>query len=115
MIRYAIRRLFRYAKYAAAGAVIATVGAGLLGTLGSGMAFFAAPGLLGGAGIGLATAVVKVSSFCRTSHDRGTRAIQLGRACEAAEDAMGTPQTEMTELMAVWLETSTFTVQKLDV
>ena len=59
-LRYLIRRLIRYAKYAAVGAVAAVLGTTLLGTLGSGLAFFAAPGLLGGAGIGLATALAKV-------------------------------------------------------
>jgi hypothetical protein len=61
VLRYVIRRLLRYAKYAAVGAVAAVLGTTLLGTLGSGLAFFAAPGLLGGAGIGLATALAKVS------------------------------------------------------
>jgi hypothetical protein len=55
-----IRRLVRYAKYAAVGAVAAVLGGTLLGTMGSGLAFFAAPGILGGMGIGLATAVAKV-------------------------------------------------------
>ena len=52
--------MVRYAKYAAVGAVAAVLGGTLLGTLGSGLAFFAAPGILGGMGIGLATAVAKV-------------------------------------------------------
>jgi hypothetical protein len=59
-MRYAIRRLLRYAKYAAVGAVVALLGSTVLGTLGSGMAFFAAPGILGGMGIGALTAVGKV-------------------------------------------------------
>ena len=41
--------------------MIAAVGGTLLGTLGSGLAFFAAPGILGGMGIGVVTAMVKVS------------------------------------------------------
>ena len=52
--------MVRYAKYAAVGAVAAVLGGTLLGTLGSGLAFFAAPGILGGMGIGLATAVAMV-------------------------------------------------------
>lgn len=62
-MRYAIRRLFRYAKYAAVGAIVALLGSTVLGTLGSGMAFFAAPGILGGMGIGALTAVGKVCLF----------------------------------------------------
>jgi hypothetical protein len=57
--------MIRYAKYAAVGAIAAVLGSTLLGTLGSGLAFFAAPGILGGMGLGLATAIAKVglSSF----------------------------------------------------
>ena len=61
MIKYAIKRLIRYAKYAAVGAIVAAIGGGLLGTIGSGLAFFAAPGIGAGMAIGVATAVVKVS------------------------------------------------------
>lgn len=63
MIRYAIKRLIRYAKYAAVGAIVAAIGGGLLGTLGSGIAFFAAPGIGAGMAIGVATAVLKVCVF----------------------------------------------------
>lgn len=66
-LRYALRRLVRYAKYAAVGALVATLGAGLLGTLGSGLAFFAAPGIGGGMAIGVITAMIKVSP-ARYSH-----------------------------------------------
>lgn len=62
MLRYVVRRLIRYAKYAAAGALVAAVGGTLLGTLGSGLAFFAAPGIGAGMGIGVLTAVAKVST-----------------------------------------------------
>lgn len=61
MIKYAIRRILRYAKYAAVGAVVAALGGTLLGTLGSGIAFFAAPSLGVGMGIGVITAIAKVS------------------------------------------------------
>ncbi|CAD6568466.1 MAG: hypothetical protein TREMPRED_004548 [Tremellales sp. Tagirdzhanova-0007] len=57
VLRYAIRRLVRYAKYAAVGAVMAAVGTTLLGTVGSGLAFFAAPGIGAGMGIGVITAI----------------------------------------------------------
>jgi len=60
VLRYVIRRLLRYAKYAAVGALVAALGGTLLGTLGSGLAFFAAPGILGGMGIGVVTAMIKV-------------------------------------------------------
>jgi hypothetical protein len=59
-IRYAIKRLIRYAKYAAVGAVVAVIGGGLLGTLGSGLAFFAAPSVGMGMAIGVITAIAKV-------------------------------------------------------
>lgn len=39
---------------------MAVLGSTVLGTLGSGLAFFAAPGILGGAGIGMITALAKV-------------------------------------------------------
>lgn len=58
VIRYAIRRLLRYAKYAAAGALVAAVG-GLLGTLGAPLTFFAAPGILMGSALGLGMGVIK--------------------------------------------------------
>lgn len=60
VLRYIIRRLFRYAKYAAIGGVAALLGGSILGTMGSGLAFFAAPGLLGGMGLGLAGGLAKV-------------------------------------------------------
>ncbi|KAI9637659.1 uncharacterized protein MKK02DRAFT_43586 [Dioszegia hungarica] len=71
VLRYAIRRLIRYAKYAAVGAVAALIGGSVLGTLGSGVAFFAAPGLLGGMGIGVLTAVGKFGWRHRGNWFRG--------------------------------------------
>ncbi|KAK1927295.1 hypothetical protein DB88DRAFT_507390 [Papiliotrema laurentii] len=59
VLRYAIRRLIRYAKYAAIGAIAAALGGTLLGTLGSGIAFFAAPSIGVGMGIGVITAIAK--------------------------------------------------------
>jgi hypothetical protein len=47
-------------KYAAVGAVVAVIGGGLLGTLGSWLAFFAAPSVGMGLAIGVTTAVAKV-------------------------------------------------------
>lgn len=61
VLRYVIRRLIRYAKYAAIGGIAAVLGGTLLGTLGSGIAFFAAPSLGVGMGLGVLTAVTKVS------------------------------------------------------
>jgi hypothetical protein len=63
VLRYIIRRLIRYAKYAAVGGVAALLGGSILGTLGSGVAFFAAPGLLCGMGLGLAGGLAKVCLF----------------------------------------------------
>jgi hypothetical protein len=60
ILRYLIRRLIRYAKYAAIGGVAALVGGTVLGTMGSGLAFFAAPGILGGMGLGLVGGVARV-------------------------------------------------------
>ncbi|WVQ79728.1 hypothetical protein IAT38_001828 [Cryptococcus sp. DSM 104549] len=71
VLRYAIRRLIRYAKYAAVGALVAAIGGGLLGTLGSGLAFFAAPGIGVGMGIGVLTAVAKFGWRHRGNHLRG--------------------------------------------
>ncbi|KAL1413046.1 hypothetical protein Q8F55_000795 [Vanrija albida] len=59
VLRYALRRLLRIALYGAVGSAIAVVGFGVLGSLGSGLAFFAAPGLMGSVAIGLGTGVVK--------------------------------------------------------
>lgn len=61
VLRYALRRALRVAKYAAIGGVIAFLGAGILGTVGSGLAWFAAPGVFGGMGLGIAWATIKVS------------------------------------------------------
>lgn len=61
VIKYVIRRLIRYAKYAAIGGVVAVLGGTMLGTLGSGLAFFAAPSLGVGMGIGVITAMAKAS------------------------------------------------------
>lgn len=55
--------MLRFAKYAAIGGVIAFVGAGVLGTVGSGLAWFAAPGVFGGMGLGIAWATIKVSAL----------------------------------------------------
>lgn len=61
VLKYALRRGLRFAKYAAIGGVIAFLGAGVLGTVGSGLAWFAAPGVFGGMGLGIAWATIKVS------------------------------------------------------
>ncbi|WWC90516.1 uncharacterized protein L201_005452 [Kwoniella dendrophila CBS 6074] len=70
-IKYIIKRLIRYAKYAAAGAAVAAIGGGLLGTLGSGLAFFAAPGIGVGMGLGVITGIVKFGWRHRGNHLRG--------------------------------------------
>lgn len=44
------------------GGIAALLGGTILGTMGSGLAFFAAPGLLGGMGLGLAGGLAKVCS-----------------------------------------------------
>ncbi|WVF67523.1 hypothetical protein IAT40_002279 [Kwoniella sp. CBS 6097] len=71
VVRYLIRRLLRYAKYALAGAAIAAIGGGILGTVGSGLAFFAAPGIGVGMGMGVLTAVAKFGWRHRGNHFRG--------------------------------------------
>ncbi|WWC71419.1 uncharacterized protein I206_105375 [Kwoniella pini CBS 10737] len=71
VVKYIIRRLIRYAKYAAVGAAIAAIGGGLLGTLGSGLAFFAAPGIGVGMGIGVLTAITKFGWRHRGNYFRG--------------------------------------------
>lgn len=63
VLRYAIRRMLRVAKYAAIGGAIAFVGTGVLGALGTGMAWFAAPGMLGGMGMGITWAIIKVCIY----------------------------------------------------
>lgn len=80
MIKYMIRRLFRVAKYAAIGAAAAVVGTTVLGALGTGMAWFAAPSLGMGIGTGIIWGLVKVS--VRADGASGAR----GRAA-AARDA----------------------------
>lgn len=53
-------RLFRYAKYAATGALVAAVSGTMIGSVVSGAAFVVAPtGILGGAGVGLLWAVAR--------------------------------------------------------
>lgn len=56
-----VRRMFRVAKYAAIGAAVAFVGTGVLGALGTGIAWFAAPSMGMGIGMGVTWALVKVS------------------------------------------------------
>ncbi|WVQ68416.1 uncharacterized protein L199_006624 [Kwoniella botswanensis] len=70
-IKYIIRRLIRYAKYAAVGAAVAAIGGGLLGTIGSGLAFFAAPSIGVGMGLGVITGIVKFGWRHRGNHFRG--------------------------------------------
>lgn len=60
VLRYVVRRLLRYTKYALIGGCLAALGGGLLGTIGSGLAFFAAPSIGVGMGIGVITAILKV-------------------------------------------------------
>ncbi|WVO21334.1 uncharacterized protein IAS62_002642 [Cryptococcus decagattii] len=50
---------------------LAALGGGLLGTLGSGLAFFAAPGIGIGMGIGVITAILKFGWRHRGNHFRG--------------------------------------------
>lgn len=64
VIRYAIRRLLRVAKYAVIGAGIAFIGTGLLGTLGTGLAWFAVPSTGMGIGMGITWGLIKVSQYC---------------------------------------------------
>ncbi|TYJ53507.1 hypothetical protein B9479_005837 [Cryptococcus floricola] len=70
-LKYIIRRLLRYTKYALIGGAVAALGGGLIGTLGSGLAFFAAPGIGVGMGIGVITATVKFGWRHRGNHFRG--------------------------------------------
>ncbi|WRT68561.1 uncharacterized protein IL334_005538 [Kwoniella shivajii] len=70
-IRYVLKRLLRYAKYAAIGGAVAVLGGGLVGTLGSGIAFFAAPGIGVGMGIGVITAITKFGWRHRGNYFRG--------------------------------------------
>ncbi|WVW85450.1 hypothetical protein I302_107488 [Kwoniella bestiolae CBS 10118] len=70
-IKYVIRRLIRYAKYAFVGAAVAAIGGGLLGTIGSGLAFFAAPSIGVGMGLGVIIAIVKFGWRHRGNHFRG--------------------------------------------
>lgn len=60
VLRYMIRRMFRVAKYAAIGGAIAFVGTGVLGALGTGIAWFAAPSMGMGVGMGITWAIIKV-------------------------------------------------------
>lgn len=60
VLRYVVRRLLRYTKYALIGGCLAAVGGGVLGTIGSGLAFFAAPSIGVGMGIGVIAAVLRV-------------------------------------------------------
>lgn len=55
-----LHRLLRVAKYAAIGGVIAFVGTGVLGAAASGAAWFMAPGLGMGMGVGICWAIAKV-------------------------------------------------------
>lgn len=64
ILRYVIHRLMRVAKYAAIGAAVAFVGTGVLGAVGSGVAWFMAPGIGMGMGVGMVWACVKVRLCC---------------------------------------------------
>ena len=92
VIRYTIRRLLRYAKYAAAGALVAAVG-GLLGTLGGPLAFFAAPGILMGSALGLGMGVIKVCHPSLTVSPPGTFCREATRCTSAhkTEPALALP------------------------
>ncbi|AFR96734.1 hypothetical protein C343_04862 [Cryptococcus neoformans C23] len=71
VLRYVVRRLLRYTKYALIGGCLAVLGGGLLGTIGSGLAFFAAPSIGVGMGIGVITAILKFGWRHRGNHFRG--------------------------------------------
>lgn len=57
-----LRRLFRVAKYAAIGGAVALVGSTVVGALGTGLAWFAAPSISMGIGTGIIWGLVKVSA-----------------------------------------------------
>ncbi|KAM0712224.1 hypothetical protein Q7P37_011318 [Cladosporium fusiforme] len=79
---FAFWRLFRYAKYAAAGALVAAVGGTAVGSVVSGAAFLLAPtGILGGAGVGLVWAVARFG-WRRASKGRGWEGRAKGRSEE---------------------------------
>ncbi|ORY35711.1 hypothetical protein BCR39DRAFT_511688 [Naematelia encephala] len=86
VIRYIVRRLLRYAKYAAYGALITTIGGGLLGTLGSGLAFFAAPSIGLGMGIGVITALTKFGWRHRGNWFRGGIFADMQARAQAGRD-----------------------------
>ncbi|WVR09444.1 hypothetical protein IAU60_006511 [Kwoniella sp. DSM 27419] len=69
-IKYLIKRLIRYAKYAFVGAAVAAIGGTFLGTIGSGLAFFAAPSIGVGMGIGVITGLAKFGWRHRGNHFR---------------------------------------------
>ncbi|BEJ14025.1 hypothetical protein CspHIS471_0311990 [Cutaneotrichosporon sp. HIS471] len=71
VFRYMIRRMFRVAKYAAIGGAIALVGTGVLGALGTGIAWFAAPSMGMGIGMGISWAIVKFTWRHRPERFRG--------------------------------------------
>ncbi|EIW68463.1 hypothetical protein TREMEDRAFT_63631 [Tremella mesenterica DSM 1558] len=79
LIRYIIRRVLRYAKYAIIGAAVAAA-AGTLGVFGGGLTFFAAPGILTGMGIGLLTGVIKFGWKHRGNHFRSDLSTMRSRA-----------------------------------
>ncbi|KAK4684192.1 hypothetical protein P7C73_g6006, partial [Tremellales sp. Uapishka_1] len=91
VLKYAIRRLFRYAKYAAVGAIVAAIGGGLLGTVGSGLAFFAAPSIGVGMSIGVLTAVGKFGWKHRGNHFR------FGEMKERAQEGRDPNQDEASD------------------
>ncbi|GMK53737.1 hypothetical protein CspeluHIS016_0103230 [Cutaneotrichosporon spelunceum] len=71
VLRYMLRRMFRVAKYAAIGGAIALVGTGVLGALGTGIAWFAAPSMGMGIGMGITWAIIKFTWRHRPERFRG--------------------------------------------
>jgi len=95
-------RLFRYAKYAATGALAAAVAGTAIGSVASGAAFVIAPtGILGGAGVGLLWAVGKFGwRRARARMERGGKGGDPRRdehedaEGEVAEPVVRVPRTE---------------------
>lgn len=109
VLRYVIRRLIRYAKYAAIGGIAAVLGGTLLGTLGSGIAFFAAPSLGVGMGLGVLTAVTKVSKeLSRAEHFGTGMEKEISRALQGVQEDTGYALQATLDHLTCWKNDARF-------
>jgi len=98
VFKFVFWRLLRWAKYAAIGALVASVGAGVLGTAISGAGMLIVPSVPVGICIGLATAAVKFG----WRHSRFAQAFRQGGEGDPRLDERLDANDEVSEKPTVW-------------